>query len=238
MADITAIIITKNEELNIKRCIESITLLVSRVVVVDCGSNDQTVVIAKQLGAEVYFHEFEYYAKQWNWGLDNCNIKTKWVLRIDADECFSSELCQEISKKIVEHDNDDTNGFVMYTNYFFLGKRLKHGGKMKNKLMVFKTAHGRIEDRRRDAHTILFDGKSIELKNQFDHYDFKDLNSFVNRYNWYATREAQDYVDYLNGKQDAVVSDAAIQKGRNKKYGIFYKIVMAVSQFLSEIFSI
>ena len=223
MADITAIILTKNEEKNIERCLLSIKDLVARAVVVDSGSTDRTLEIAKSLGADVYYNEFEYYAKQFNWGLDNCNITTKWAIRLDADECFPPELCAEIKEQMVLHDKDDVNGFVMYSNYYFLGKKLMHMGKPKNKLMVFKTGIGRIEDRRRDAHTILSVGTSIELQNQFDHYDFKDLNNFVARYNWYATREAQDYVDYINGKVDATVTDATIQKGRNKKYGIYYK---------------
>lgn len=223
MQDITAIIITKNEETNIVRCLESISGLVRRSVVVDSGSVDETVNLAKQHGADVYFHEFEYYAKQWNWGLDNCEINTKWVIRIDADESFPPALCKEIEKQIQAHDQDNVNGFWMYADYFFLGKKLAHGGKKKKKLMVFKTKLGRIEDRRRDAHTILFEGESIELVNQFEHYDFKDLNNFVARYNWYATREAMDYVDYVRGKQDAVLTDAANQNVRSKKYGIYYK---------------
>ena len=61
-------------------------------------------------------------------------------------------------------------------------------------LMVFKNGIGRIEDRRRDAHTILSRGQSISLKENFLHYDFKDLDNFIGRYNWYATREAMDYI--------------------------------------------
>ena len=223
MADITAIIITKNEEKNIERCLKSIENLVKRSVVVDSGSTDKTVEIAKALGADVYFHEFEYYAKQWNWGLDNCNIDTKWVIRIDADECFPPKLCDEILKQIQLHDSDNINGFWMYADYYFLGKKLQHGEKKKRKLMIFKTELGRIEDRRRDAHTILFEGDAIELENQFDHYDFKDLDNFVRRYNWYATREAQDYVDYVHGKKDASLTDKANQAKRNKKYDVYYK---------------
>lgn len=223
MVDITAIIMTKNEASNIGRCLESIKDFASRAVVIDCGSTDDTVEIAKSYGADVYYHEFEYYAAQFNWGLDNCNITTKWAIRLDADECFSKELCDEISENIALHDDDDVNGFVMCADYYFMGKRIGHGAKMKNKLMIFKTGIGRIENRRRDAHTILSEGRSITLKNRFQHYDFKDLNHFVARYNWYATREAQDYVDFINGKQEAQLNDKETQKNREKKYGIYYK---------------
>ncbi len=223
MADITAIILTKNEEKNIGRCLDSIKDLVCRSVIVDSGSTDSTIKIAREKGAEVYFHEFEYYSKQWNWGLDNCSINTKWVIRLDADEAFPYELCEEIKQEIIKHNQDDVNGFWMYADYYFLGKKLCHGGEKKRKLMVFKTKLGRIEDRRRDAHTVLASGTSIELKHQFEHYDFKDLDNFVRRYNWYATREAQDYIDYVNGKRDSVLTDKMNQGIRSKKYDVYYK---------------
>ena len=84
--DITAIILTKNEEVNITRCINSVRGWVTRVVVVDSGSTDNTVRLAEGLGAEVFHHEpFVHYACQFNWALDNVRVKTRWVYRIDAD---------------------------------------------------------------------------------------------------------------------------------------------------------
>ena len=80
MNDITAIILTKNEEVNIERCIESIQGLADRIVVVDSGSTDRTIELASRLGAEIYHHEpFEHYAKQFNWALDHVNVRTKWI---------------------------------------------------------------------------------------------------------------------------------------------------------------
>ena len=67
MNDITAIILTKNEEANIERCINSIKNVVDRICVVDSGSTDRTIELAKELGAEIYEHTpFEHYAKQFN----------------------------------------------------------------------------------------------------------------------------------------------------------------------------
>ena len=231
MADITAIVLTKNEEQNIVRCLESVKDLCSRVCVVDSGSTDRTVELAKAHGADVYFHEFEYYARQFNWGIDNCNIDTKWVIRLDADEQFPPELCAEIEENMRLHDSDNVNGFTLEATYFFLGRALTHGSK-KRKLMVFKNGKGRIEDRRRDAHTILSEGESISLKNNFLHYDFKDLDNFIARYNWYATREAMDYMDFKSGKKDASADDPEIQKKRAKKYGVYYRCPKFLRCFL------
>lgn len=223
MENVTAIIITKNEEANIEKCINSIKDLCERIVVVDSGSTDATTSIAESLGADVYVHEFEYYAKQWNWGLDNCDIKTKWVIRVDADEQFTPQLNKEIADEMKKHSSDDINGFVLNEWYYFMGKCLKHCSGNKRKLMVFKNGIGRIEDRKRDAHTLLSEGRSIELKERFLHYDFKDIDNFIKKYNWYATREMQDYISYLNGKAENTIKDKELQQTRQKKFGLYYK---------------
>jgi hypothetical protein len=91
---------------------------------------------------------------------------------------------------IAEHAEDDVNGIVMESDFFFLGRQMKHGGSKKRKIMLFKTGKGRIEDRKRDAHTILSkaDGRDQE---RYLHYDFKDLTSYIARYNWYAIRDCR-----------------------------------------------
>ena len=86
MTDMTIVILTRDEEANIRRCIESVKGLARRIVVVDSGSIDRTLEIAKELGADIYSHEWKHYADQFNWALDNTDIQTKWVFRFDADE--------------------------------------------------------------------------------------------------------------------------------------------------------
>ena len=85
----TIIILTKDEEVNIRRCIESVKGLAKRIVVVDSGSSDKTIEIAQSLGADIYSHPWKHYADQFNWALDNTDINTKWVFRFDADECMT-----------------------------------------------------------------------------------------------------------------------------------------------------
>ena len=86
MADLTAIVLTKNEEKNLPDCLQSLRGFASRVVVVDSGSADRTVEIARAHGADVLVHAFTSHARPFNWELENANIQTEWVLRIDADE--------------------------------------------------------------------------------------------------------------------------------------------------------
>ena len=224
MIDATAIIMTKNEEQNIIDCLQSMNNFARRCVVIDCGSTDDTVKLAKENGADVYFHEFEYYAKQFNWGIDNCDIDTEWIIRLDADERFPQELCNEIETIIKENKENDVNGITIEADFFFLGRCMKHGMRKKRKMMMFKRSVGRIEDRRRDAHSVISEGISISTKNRFLHYDFKNLDTYVKRYNWYATREMQDYVDYTHGSSAEINTDKAIQRQRKKKFGFYYKM--------------
>ena len=79
MMDVTAIILTKNEELNLPDCIKSLDGFVKRIVVVDSYSTDNTVKIASSMGADVYQNVFVNNAIQFNWALDNVSIDTKWT---------------------------------------------------------------------------------------------------------------------------------------------------------------
>ena len=97
MLDVTVVILTKNEEVNLPDCLESVKDFATRCVVIDSGSIDKTKEIAAKFSADFYEHPFENYARQFNWALDNTNITTKWTFRLDADERLTSELKIELS---------------------------------------------------------------------------------------------------------------------------------------------
>ena len=218
MEDVTAIILTKNEEKNIVDCLKSIDGFVKRAVIIDSGSTDETLELAKTFKfVDIFEHPFENYSKQFNWGIDNTNISTKWTLRLDADERFTPKLCEELREALKNHENDDVNGFVLEAWLFFMDKCLKHGGSRKKKLMIFKTGLGRIENRKMDEHTVLSTGKAIEIKEKFLHYDFKDLSTYVKKLNWYATREMQDYIEGTFPNEKFNASDKEIIQIRSRK---------------------
>ena len=197
----TIIILTKDEEVNIRRCIESVKGLAKRIVVVDSGSSDKTIEIAQSLGADIYSHPWKHYADQFNWALDNTDINTKWVFRFDADECMTPELYNEIVKSCNVHQNDDVHAMMMRYKIFFLGKFLKHGGAYPFlKITIFKPEYGRFENRALGEHVVMTEGRTIDLVNDCIHYDFKDLTSFVDKHNKYATREVADYLDITQGR--------------------------------------
>ena len=98
--DLTAIVLTYNEEIDLPACLDSLGRLECRVVVVDSGSGDRTVEIARQFGAEVFHHEFESQAQQLTWALDNVPMDAEWLLRLDADERTTPELADELLEKL------------------------------------------------------------------------------------------------------------------------------------------
>ena len=99
MTDLTAIVLTYNEENNLFECLNSLKGLVKRILVIDSFSTDKTKEIALSFGADFYQHEFINQAQQFDYALKNIEITTKWIIRLDADE----RLTEASKKEIEEH---------------------------------------------------------------------------------------------------------------------------------------
>jgi hypothetical protein len=77
-----------------------------------------------------------------------------------------------------------------------------------------------------DEHTVLSEGKSVSCKERFIHEDFKDMTHWINKMNWYATREMQDYFEFKEGKSAEIENDRYVAETRRKKFGFYYKLPM------------
>ena len=192
--DITTIILTKNEEMNIQAAIESAKQISTRILVIDCGSQDKTTHIAESAGAEVYFHEWPGHAKQFNWALANCEISTTWVFRLDADERISEDLAKEIKEKI---HNTTVDGYEMRWRIYFMNKWIRHGGTHKPYfLRLFRYGKGRVEEKLMDEH-IVVDGVVEKLTGDLLHYDYKGLDAWLTKHIWYSNLELAMYEEQL-----------------------------------------
>ncbi len=217
MADITAIILTRNEEDYIEDCIRSIRHIVKRIVVVDSFSEDRTVEIASSMGAEVHQHEFVNHAKQYMYAVELAQVQTTWILRIDADERLTEESADELEQLCSENEHTDVNGIVLRFYNLFLGKPMRHGGMYPwRKLSVYKTGKGSIEDRNMDEHIILDSGITVQAKKDSVHLAFRGLTFFTNKCNWYSTREAMDYFECRD------VRNASLKT--RLKMNVYYKL--------------
>lgn len=233
MADITAIILTKNEEINIHECIKSISDVVARIVVIDSYSTDRTVEIAKSSGAEVFQNKFVNYAMQYSYGVEIAKISTVWTLRIDADERLTPESARELADLCDRNMDTDVAGITLRFKKNFLGKDLYHGGVYPwKKMNCYKTQYGAIENRNMDEHIILSCGTVVEMKNDCLHFDFKDLEYFVNKHNWYSSRETVDYFE--NEEKQRKKSELDVKTWI--KMNIYYKLPIGMRAHLYYIY--
>lgn len=199
MADMTAIILTRNEEGYIEECIASIKDITKRIVVVDSFSEDRTVELARSAGAEVYLHEFINYSKQYKYAVEIADVQTKWILRIDADERLTADSAEELNRLCNQNENTDVNGITLRFYNIFLDKPMLHGGMYPwKKLSVYKTGKGDIEDRNMDEHILIHSGRIVEAQKDSKHLAYRGITFFTDKCNWYSTREALDYFEHKN----------------------------------------
>ena len=201
MTDLSVIILTKNEQLHIKRCLERLVPLEPRqIFIVDCFSNDGTQTIVRKywenrsdLFSQFVEHEWPgNQAAQFNWALDNLAINTEWILRLDADEWLTDELIAEIKDKLQTLPKD-VDGVVFKRRHYvgWLGSKwIKHGMYPTRILRLFRTGHARYaEDMAMDEHLVV-KGKTLEFDNDFVDESLISLGDWKAKHRNYAKREA------------------------------------------------
>ena len=228
MLDLSVIILTGNEELHIRRCLENVCDIAKDVFVVDCFSKDKTVAIAKQFpNVTVLEHAWPptKYAGQFNWALENAEINTKWILRLDADEYLLPELKDELKNKLPIIPEDVT-GLVIKRRHIFMGKWMKRGTYPVKLLRIFRAGKAICEQRLMDEHIQLLEGYSSELQNDFCDHNLNNLSWFCHKHVDYAIREAVDLLDIelnLTGaastdKGKHISKQAEVKRAKKHKY--------------------
>jgi len=121
------IILTYNEEQHLPRLLASIRDLNAPVFILDSDSEDNTIEIAQNAGAVILQHPFENHPKQWDFALKNFDIKTPWVICLDADQEVTPELQQKL-RDFKDEDHQDIDGIYFNRKNYFKGQWIKHGG--------------------------------------------------------------------------------------------------------------
>ena len=190
---IAAIILTKNEEKHIARCIDSLRGVCDEIWVIDSYSTDKTCEIAERLGAHVRQHAWKNHASQFNYALRECPISSKWIWRIDADEYLDGGLGMAV-KQALAGCGPAVNGVYVRKRIDFMGRPLLHGGWYPSyHLKVLRRGHGACESRWMDEHIVLRDGEAITVR-EGDQVDanLNDLTWWTAKHNGYATCEMVD----------------------------------------------
>lgn len=238
MVDLTVVILTKNEEKNIRKCIESFRGIAKRFVIVDSFSTDGTEKLCQELNEELkkngsqldfYQNKWVDYATQLNWGLTQTNITTEWSMRMDADEELMEDLAMEIDEKL-DGLAPPVNGVIVRRRLIFMGKWIKHGGRYPELLLrIFRTGKALCEQKVMDEHIILHEGKTVEFKHDLIDNNQKNLEWWTAKHNWYSNREVLDHQLTLENQMDASLEKGGESTGqaamkRKVKNGGYYKL--------------
>ncbi len=179
---ISVVIITLNEERNIKRTLESVAWS-DEIIIVDSGSSDKTISICREYTDSVFHQEWLGFAEQKNFAIGKAT--GDWVLSLDADEPVEPALADEIRSLISETNSCD--GYRIPRRTFFLGKEIKHGGWYPDyNLRLFRTGKGCFEERA--VHEAMrIQGRLGTTRHAILHYAYPDLASYVSSMNKYST---------------------------------------------------
>lgn len=188
---LSVVIITHNEEANIGRTLASVQSLVAdgrgEIIVVDSGSTDRTVEIAKSFAAKVFVEEWKGFAAQKNSAIDKAT--GDWVLSLDADEEVDSALSTEISRQFPA---DQISGLYLRRKNFFLGRWMQHGGFWPDpKLRLFRKGQGRFEERAVHE-TVQVQGRSEYLSHgSLIHHSYPTISDYTEHMNRYSSLGAE-----------------------------------------------
>jgi len=187
---VSVIVITRNEEHNIRECLESIKWA-DEIVVVDSKSEDKTVEIAKKFTEKVFIKDWEGYGQARNFALLQC--RNDWVLWLDADERVTPELKREIEKALQSAGNEIA-GFSMPRRACFLGTWIKHCGWYPARVVrLFRKEKAKFsEDKVHEK--IIIDGKILRLKSDILHYTDPNLEHYLKKLNTYTSLSAEEYI--------------------------------------------
>lgn len=232
MLDITTIILTYNEELHIRRCLDNVVPLSKRVLVIDCQSTDKTCEICSEYhNVEVVQHKWPgNQAEQFNWAIDNISIDTEWILRIDADEYLLPELVEELQEK-VPHLPADVTGVEFKRRHIFMDKWVKHGIYPVVLLRMYRNGYGRYEERLMDEHIRLSRGKTVVMENDFCDHSLISISDYCRKHINYAIREAAEYFMDEEYKVDGLANKAVEKRKEKKSYNKLPLFLRAFAYF-------
>jgi len=185
---VSAAIITKNEEENIVRCIRSL-FFASQIVVVDSGSTDKTVSLAKELGAEVFLEPWRGgFGVQKQLAVDLC--REDWILVLDADECVPPETAEKI-REICLTSSDAAEGYSFPRKNYFQGRWVRHAGWWPDRVTrLFKRGKGHLTEAAVHE-AIIVEGRVQYLDVPIEHYTESDLGRILEKINHYSTLGAE-----------------------------------------------
>lgn len=190
---ISATVIAKNEEARISDCLNSLKAVADEIILVDSGSKDNTIAIAKSLGAKVIHHEFEGHVQQKNYAMEQAQYE--WILSLDADEMLSAEAITALKK--VKQESSTQDGFSLNRLNNYCGKWLRHGGWYPDrKIRLWKKAKGQWGGMNPHDEVIMAEGSKVDKLNvDILHFTYDVVEDHRRQMVLFAQIIAQSYFD-------------------------------------------
>lgn len=189
---LSVVLATRNEELNLKRCLEAVADIADEIIIVDEQSTDRTVEIAKHFKAKIIEveHQLNFHINK-NIAIDKA--KCDWILQLDADEVVSPQLKSEIVQ-VLEHGSE-FNGYWVNRKNWFLTKFLEKGGQYPDPtLRFYKRGFGRLPAK--DVHEqAVVKGSVGKFTADLLHYRDISFEKYLGGFNRYSSFIASQLVD-------------------------------------------
>lgn len=182
---ISALAITYNEEINIKKYIESLSFA-DEIIIVDSYSTDETTKIAQEMGVKIITRNFDDFSNQRNFAIKQA--KYDWIVFFDLDEEITKKLENEIIET-VKNPNDNV-AFYVKRNFFFFNKHLKHGGFKNDKAIRLFNKKNCSYNGNLVHEEIATKGNIGFLKNSLNHYSYKNFDHYCSKLNHYCKLQA------------------------------------------------
>ena len=230
-SNLSIIILTYNEEANLNTCLEAARLISDDIIIIDSFSSDRTREIASKYNTKFIQNKFVNQGIQFNWALDNVEIKYNWILRLDADETLTNESVEEIITKL---KNPNSEAFEFNKRIIWMGRWLKYGGIYPmNVTRLFKKGYARYEERTEE--NLIVDGKTEKLKNDLIENNKKnDIYNFTLKHLKTGAGECEEYLNsskYSEGIKPTLLGSKP-QKNRWLKINFYNKAPMFIRAFL------
>ena len=193
MLPVSAVIITFNEEDNLRLSLPKLYWC-DEIIIVDCGSNDNTVKICNQYQCNIHYRMFDDYSRQKKYAVSLA--KNDWVLCLDADETLSDKLVEELK---IEMCAPVADGYLMPLALIFMGKEFRYGKEAHHHfLRLFNREKGTFNDNMLHE-KIAVKGNTKKLSNKVYHYSYKSIEHYFYKFNRYSSKGAE--MALIKGKQ-------------------------------------
>ena len=226
--NLTVVILTYNESVHIARALLNTIEWALEVVVLDSFSSDDTIDIAQACGARVVQRKFDNYANQRNFAIKEIDLKTEWILFLDADEYLSEDLKKEINSELV---NPTADGYYLKRRFYFDGRWIKWGGYYPIWILrLFKKTNG-VFEREINEHVALV-GTTAKLKHDFVDDNQKSISFWWHKHIDYAQKEAKALYDLNSSPLNFYFWGSQAQRKLWIRYKIWNKLPVYIRPFL------